>query len=139
MKLSRLAVTVAKNSAFDLDFSYGRKGETLVEELMTGGYTVEVKRDRKWAVTNNLYIETRCYYVSSGSWEASGLAVTEADYWAFVLESSVLMIRTPVLRFATAEYGRPITCDIPPNKSSGYLITVEDLMMATRKVRPDGQ
>lgn len=126
---------MAKNSSFDLDFSFGRKGETLVEELLTGGYTVEVKRDRKWAMTNNLYIETRCYYVKSKQWEASGLAVTEADYWAFVLENSVLLTPTNVLRFATAEYGRPITCDIPPNQSSGYLITVDDLMLATRKVK----
>ena len=39
---------MAKNSSFDLDFGYGRKGELLVEELLTGGKTVEVKRDRKW-------------------------------------------------------------------------------------------
>ena len=33
---------MAKNSSFDLDFGYGRKGELLVEELLTGGKTVEV-------------------------------------------------------------------------------------------------
>lgn len=126
---------MAKNSAFDLDFSFGRKGETLVEELLTGGYTVEVKRDRKWAVTNNLYIETQCYFLKSKAWEPSGLSVTEAEYYAFVLEGSTLIVPTNTLRFAVAEFGRNITCDIPPNKSSGYLITVDDLMSATRKVR----
>ena len=47
---------MAKNSSFDIDFGYGRKGEQLVEELLTGGRTVEVKRDRKWWITNNIYI-----------------------------------------------------------------------------------
>jgi hypothetical protein len=28
---------MVKNSSFDLDFGYGRKGEQLVEELLTGG------------------------------------------------------------------------------------------------------
>ena len=51
---------MAKNSSFDLDFGYGRKGEQLVEELLTQGKKVEVKRDRKWWVTNNLYVEAAC-------------------------------------------------------------------------------
>ena len=40
---------MTNKSSFDLDFGYGRKGEQLVDELLTGGRTVEVKRDRKWA------------------------------------------------------------------------------------------
>lgn len=129
---------MAKNSSFDLDFSYGRKGEQLVEELLTGGYTVEVKRDRKWAITNNLYIETDCYFQKSQQWEPSGLNVTTAEYWAFVLEGSVMLVPTDTLRHAVYTYGRKIQCDIPPNKSSGFLITVDDLLTATRTVRTDG-
>ena len=72
-------------SSFDLDFSYGREGEKLVEQLLTNGKTVEVKRDRKWHKTNNVYIEVECWYLKSQSWEPSGLSVTQADYWAFVL------------------------------------------------------
>jgi hypothetical protein len=47
---------MASKSSFDLDFGYGRKGEQLVDELLSGNLTVEVKRDRKWFKTNNLYI-----------------------------------------------------------------------------------
>jgi hypothetical protein len=126
-----------KNSKFDLDFGYGRKGETLVEELLTGGRTVEVKRDRKWHVTNNLYIEVECWYMTSQSWEPSGLSVTEASYWAFVLEQSTFIVPTHILKKTVAELGREITCDIPPNKSKGYLITVEDLLTGTRKWKND--
>ena len=122
-----------KNSNFDLDFSYGSEGEKLVKELLTGGLTVEVKRDRKWHSTNNLYIEVECWYMTKQAWEPSGLSVTTAAYWAFVLEQSTLIVPTDVLRRTVQEKGRQITCDIPPNKSKGYLITAEDLLGGTKK------
>ena len=115
-------------SSFDLDFRYGYAGEQLVEELLTNGKTVEVKRDRRWYETGNLYIEVECWYNSTQSWQASGIAVTEADYWAFVLEESVLMIPTINVIQAINQHGRQITCEIPPNKSRGFLITVNDLL-----------
>lgn len=120
-------------SSFDLDFSYGREGEKLVEALLTGGKTVEVKRDRKWRNTNNIYIEVECWYLKSQSWEPSGLSVTLADYWAFVLEKGIVMVPTDHVRYAIQKFGRQITCDIPPNKSKGYLITVEDLLKAMKE------
>jgi len=120
-------------SSFDLDFRYGYAGEQLVEELLTNGKTVEVKRDRRWHETGNLYIEVECWYNSTQSWQASGIAVTEADYWAFVLEESVLMIPTINVIQAINTYGREINCEIPPNKSRGFLITVNDLLAVMRK------
>lgn len=124
-----------KNSAFDLDFSFGRAGESLVEELLNGGKTVEVKRDRRWHETNNVYIELMCWYQSSQSWEPSGLSVTEASHWAFVLEESVFIIPTNILRLAVNKYGREITCEIPPNKSKGRLITIENLLAEVKANR----
>ena len=108
---------MTNKSSFDLDFGYGRKGEQLVDELLTGGRTVEVKRDRKWAKTNNLYIETECFFKKIEDWAPSGLGVTEASYWAFVLEESTLIVPTDALRYAVKEFGREITCNIPPNHS----------------------
>lgn len=122
-----------RKSDFDLDFNYGSKGESLVNALLTGGKTVEVKRDRKWHSTNNLYIEISCWYMNSQSWEPSGLSASTAAYWAFVLEESTFIVPTSVLRQVVSEKGREITCDIPPNKSRGYLITVEDLLDGTKK------
>jgi hypothetical protein len=120
-------------SSFDLDFRYGYAGEQLVEELLTNGKTVEVKRDRRWHETGNLYIEVECWYNSTQSWQASGIAVTEADYWAFVLEESVLMIPTINVIQAINQHGREINCEIPPNKSRGFLITVNDLLAVMGK------
>jgi hypothetical protein len=124
-------------SSFDLDFSYGQSGEKLVEELLTGGKTIEVKRDRKWHATGNLYIEVECWYQRSDSWEPSGLSVTKASYWAFVLEHGVLMVPTGHVRHAIQKYGREITCEIPPNRSKGYLITVENLLDVMKELKDE--
>lgn len=124
-------------SSFDLDFSYGKGGENLVEELLTNGKTVEVKRDRKWHATGNLYVEVECWYQRSQSWEPSGLMASEADYWAFVLEHGVIMVPREHVHYALRQSGREITCEIPPNRSKGYLITVDNLLEAMRKLKDD--
>lgn len=128
---------MAKQSGWDVDFAFGREGESLVEELLTDGKKVEVKRDRKWHITGNLYIEVECWYNRTQSWEASGIMVTQAEYWAFVLERGVLLVPTSHVKYAIKEFGREITCEIPPNRSKGYLITVEDLLTAMRKLKND--
>jgi len=122
-----------KQSSWDLDYRDGRAGEQLVHGLLTGGQTVEVKTDRRWSETGNLYIETECFYQASQSWELSGLNVSAADYWAFVLEDTVLMVTKANLMKTVAEYGRPITCKIEPNPSRGYLITAENILQTTKK------
>jgi len=121
-------------SSFDLDFSYGRKGEQLVEDLLTEGKRIEVKRDRKWHLTNNVYIEVECFFTKDNKWAPSGLAVTEAEYWAFVLKKTVLMLPTTVLWYAVKTFGKDITCQIPPNLSRGYLVKVVDLIEATKQL-----
>jgi hypothetical protein len=128
---------MSKLSDFDLDLKFGQEGEALVKELHTSGKTVEVKTDRQWVRTNNLYIETECYHLSCKCWEPSGLAVTKADYWVFVLQKTMVSVPTPILRYAVESFGRPISCDIPPNMSKGYLLTVNDLLIATKENKDD--
>lgn len=119
-------------SDFDLDFANGKQGEELVEALLTGGKTVEVKRDLRWQDTGNLYIEYTCYYQRSDSWEWSGIMVTKADYWAFVLGTGVLLVPTPLLKGVCMASKRHAETRIPPNPSKGYLITVDDLILAMK-------
>lgn len=123
-----------KLSDFDLDYSFGEAGERLVDELLTGSKTIEVKRDRKWWTTGNIFIEVQCWYNTTQEWEHSGLSVTKAEYWAFVLESGVVIVPTEHVRYAVKVFGRAITCDIEPNKSRGYLIKAEDLLTAMKEL-----
>jgi hypothetical protein len=111
-----------KNSDWDIDLRAGELGESKVADLLSLD-TVEVKTDRRWKETGNLYIETECYYVADNSWKPSGVRVSKATHWAFVLEDSVLIIPLHILKEAVWHSKRPITCNIPPNPSRGYLIT----------------
>jgi len=124
---------MTRRSEFDLDYSRGLVGENLVDTLLRGGNTVEVKTDLKWKNTGNLYIETECWYQSSQSWEPSGLNASTADYWAFVLEGLVLMVPTAELRRIVGLEGHAISNNMPPNPSRGYLIKPEDILQITRK------
>lgn len=123
---------MSKLSDFDLDLANGKVGETLVEELLTGGKTIEVKTDLKWKNTGNLYIETICWSHNNQEWYPSGLSTTKAEYWAFVLEGMVLMVLTEQLRKAVTLFGHPITCNIQPNPSKGYLIKPNDVIEFVR-------
>ena len=119
-------------SDFDLDFSYGQEGERLVNDILTGGLTVEVKRDRRWVQTGNIYVETAFYSRSTYNWVESGLMKTKAERWAFILEDLVIIVKTDDLKKAINKYGRPISNKIEPNPSKGFLITVDDLMAVQR-------
>ena len=120
------------NSSWDLDFAHGQVGEALVNDLLAGGFTVEVKRDRRWAETGNLYIECYCWYNSTNEWKESGLLATKADYWAFVLNETVLMIPTKKVIEACLSYGKKTNCKIEPNPSRGYLVKVVDLIAISK-------
>ena len=124
-------------SAFDLDLEFGQEGESLVKELLTNGSTIEVKRDRKWKDTGNLYIETECFFTKNNQWAPSGLSVTQANYWAFVLEEATLIVPTDALRYATLEFGMEIGCSIPPNMSKGFLITVPHVLKSIKEYKND--
>jgi hypothetical protein len=123
---------MADLSDFDLDFTYGHEGEQLVRDILTGGLTVEVKRDGRWIDTGNLYIETAMYSRATHNWVESGIMVTKADRWAFVLERLVVIATTADVRTAIDTYGRPISNDMSLNPTRGYLIKVDDLMKVQR-------
>lgn len=116
-----------KNSDFDIDLRFGKEGEDTVANLLSIE-TVEVKRDKRWKETGNLYIETDCWYNASQSWKPSGLSVSKATHYAFVLEGMVVIIPKEDLETITYEKGRPIECKIEPNPSKGYLIKLSHII-----------
>ena len=124
-------------SDFDLDLEFGQEGENFVKELLTDGSTIEVKRDRKWKQTGNVYIETECFFTANEKWHLSGLSVTKAKYWAFVLEDASLIVPIDALRYAIKEFGTETRCNIPPNLSKGYLITVPQILKSIKEYKGD--
>ena len=118
---------------FDHDFAFGEAGENFVKNLLTGGKKVEVKTDRIWKKTGNLYIEHRCWQNLSQTWQDSGIKTTEADYWAFVVQQSILIFPTGVVKNACKNPIGELPGGDFTNPSEGYLITVEQLLEENKK------
>lgn len=123
-----------KDSNWDVDYRDGLIGESKIIELLSLD-TVEVKTDRRWNETNNVYIETECFYQEPQEWQPSGIRVSKATHWAFVLEDSVFIVPLHRLKEAVWEIGRPMTCNTPPNPSRGYLITPAQILEHVRQAR----
>jgi hypothetical protein len=120
-----------KRSDFDIDLRYGQEGESYVKSLLNLE-TIEVKRDKRWKNTGNLYIEVWCWSENNSEWYPSGLQATKASHWAFVLEEMVVIVPVSQLIKAVEQYGHKIECSIPPNYSKGFLIKVTDLLQVAR-------
>lgn len=123
-----------KDSNWDLDLRAGLTGESRVADLLSLD-TVEVKTDRRWHETGNVYIETECWYVGTQSWEPSGIRVSKATHWAFVLEDSILIVPLHRLKEAVHDSGTVIICNTPPNPSRGFLIRPTTLLEHIRTAR----
>jgi hypothetical protein len=52
-----------------------------------------------------------------------------------MLEDSTVIVPLWRLKEAVWEIGRPITCNIPPNPSRGYLITIGQILEHLRQAR----
>lgn len=120
-----------KDSNWDIDLRDGLAGESKVADLLSLD-TLEVKTDRRWHETGNIYIETEYWSREADAWVESGIRTTKATHWAYVLEECVIIVPTYRLREAVWEAAKPITCNIPPNPSRGYLITPSALLEYVR-------
>ena len=120
-----------KDSNWDLDLRAGEAGESYLADLLHAD-TIEVKTDRRWKDTGNLFIEESCFQQSTRSWEPSGLSISKATHWAFVLEGSVLIVDRNHLINVVMDYGRPIENKQMPNPSRGHLITPAQLINYVR-------
>lgn len=120
-----------KQSDWDIDLRDGQAGENQIRELLKIE-TIEVKTDRKWSKTGNLYIEIYCFYQKTQSWEKSGLAASKASHWAFPLGDVTIIVTREALIKAVQEYGTKIECKIEPNPSRGYLIRPEQILASAR-------
>ena len=116
-------------SDWDLDLRFGQQGEVMVNSLLTASIeTVEVKRDRRWKETGNLYVETECWSDVLDCWYTSGISTTKASHWSFILEDSVLSVPTERVRLAIAKHGVKRGMYRSEYSTKGFTITVADLL-----------
>lgn len=110
-------------SDFDLDLSTGQQGESLVQNILQLS-TIEVKTDFLADKTGNLAVEFE-------SWgKPSGIAVTKARHWAFVIPNKVcLMIETGRLKELARKFYKEgnVTLGGDLNKSKMVLIPINEI------------
>lgn len=119
-----------KLSDWDNDYSRGEHGEHLLSYIMQTG---EVKTDYRWQETGNIFVEVWCYHKSTNKYEPSGLSVTKAKYWQFVLINKeytpiVISVPTELLKKIVKNYGRKVENVNSENPSVGYLIRLEHII-----------
>ena len=84
---------------FDFDVRRGKVGEdyvgTILEEIASD--SIEVKTDYGANRTGNLYVEFE-QETQAGDWVPSGIATSQATYWAFAFADGVIFIKLERLK-----------------------------------------
>ena len=86
---------------WDLDLDFGKQGEQWLSLLadLPPKRTMEVKRDRDWVKYGNLFFEYEC------NGKPSGVAATEADYFAVIMYRDGKNIATHIWETQTLKAG----------------------------------
>lgn len=84
---------------FDFDARRGKVGEELVGTILESmaNASVEVKTDYGSVKTGNLYVE----FEQAGQdehWRPSGIATSQADFWAFAFPDGAIFVGSETLR-----------------------------------------
>jgi hypothetical protein len=125
---------------FDLDAEVGRQGElfvTNIKDALARG-SAEVKTDREAARTGNLYVEYEC--LRRKGWTPSGIQVTQADVWVFVLrvDELALVVSTATLRDISRRLWRTYRteCVRGSHPTKGVLVPIRLLIADQARRRP---
>lgn len=118
---------------FDIDLAHGEAAESWVEDLVVGGAKRgEVKSDRMFPKTGNMYVEYECRG-RDGIWRPSGLATTKSELWFHILGDTgvALVISTDRLKAACRQMfrqGRLAEEKDGSNPTKGVLVNVVDFV-----------
>ncbi len=90
---------------FDIDLKRGKVGEDKTLDIVDAinESRIEVKTDYGVWKTGNLYIEYE-KQDRKGDWVPSGIATTEADYWAFAFKDGAIFVETARLKELVAKH-----------------------------------
>lgn len=114
------------SACFNGDLQFGKTGEDHLKDLLE---SVEVKTDRQVAHTGNVVVEFEGF-----GGRPSGIATSNAKYWAFVFEQApynkkvVVMVETEYLRRHVQSWAIDIRMGGDNNQSKMYVIPKERLL-----------
>tara|TARA_R100001510_G_scaffold5435_3_gene4357 strand:+ start:5876 stop:6256 length:381 start_codon:yes stop_codon:yes gene_type:complete len=112
---------------FDIDLAKGMQMEETLKEFFEGK-RIEVKSERHiWETTGNHFVEYEC------RGKPSGIAVTEAEFWALMLiredETIVMVYIVPIERMKALarKHWNNKTIGGDDNASKGVLVPIEEI------------
>jgi hypothetical protein len=118
--------------AFDIDRAYGEAGEGTLREILklSGGGHFEVKRKRRH--DDMFYVELEQSPGATGTYKPSGLNLTEAIFWAYVIGSTGVVVLIPTARLAAAcrTIGHRAEETDGDNPTRGRLLSFVDILAA---------
>ena len=120
---------------WDIDAAFGDEGEQTVRALLNlQGARIEVKRKR--VIDPQFYVETDCDPGARGEYRPSGISITRADYWAFVISDTGIAVFVPtrVLRSVLGE-GLDVQCKQGRYPTRGKLLSLSVVLCALREAR----
>jgi len=84
---------------FDFDLRRGKVGEKYVSKILNALQrgTIEVKTDYGSNRTGNLFVEFE-QKGKTGDWKPSGIAASEAEFWAFAFKDGAVIVRSSHLK-----------------------------------------
>ena len=109
---------------FRWDLEVGQLAEQWLGDVLSGN-TIEVKRDFRASQTGNVFVEFFC------RGKPSGIATSEADYWAFVIGTGyVVILPTKALKEIVELHKEKglVMSGGDNNVSQGALVKVERLV-----------
>jgi hypothetical protein len=82
---------------FDLDLKYGKDGERRIREVFDwlAGDDPRAEVKRKRVLDHRVYVETSCDRGRTGVYHPSGINVTTASVWVFVIDDTGIHIAIP--------------------------------------------
>lgn len=115
---------------FDICLEEGHAAESELAEMLGGGTTIEVKRDKKFLKTGNIFIEYEC------RGKPSGIMTTKAQFIDFALpcrDTHVHLLVPTQLVLRACEGAREVVggdreLRYPRGVAKGYLIKVIDIL-----------
>jgi hypothetical protein len=131
--------------AWDIDKLRGDEGEALVRQMRSAvlAGTCEVKTDEVALRTRRVYVEHEC--CTAAGWKPSGIAVTKAASWAFVLGRTVVWMPTWLLKNIARDLGWPdgkrtdrpgvhAECPRGSHPTRGVLVPVDELVLRSMQM-----
>lgn len=127
-------------ASFDIARLYGEQGELwvvdLLDHLRTHSPLIEVKRKSRH--DDEFFIEFE--KLSYGKWVPSGIAVTEASVWFYVIDdlSIAAVFPTDQLRLAIKEaeqtpYRQPLTSNSATQRTKGWVLSMRQIISAKKQ------